>query len=403
MNLCHRCFLKIMTNINLTQLITAIVVAVGTTLLTAGSTLAVDGAAYSLNKRRVVNEANNNLVHVFETVAWKPEETAVIVCDVWDYHHSINAVRRIEEMLPRMNALLIEARKRNSIIIHSPSDCMPYYEGHPARKRAIGVAMVALPQGIASWCSKIPAEEYARYPIDQSDGGEDDDPAEHQQWAEKLKAFGRNPAMPWKAQSPAIEIDGTRDYISDRGDEVWNILVDRKIRHVIMVGVHTNMCVLGRPFGLRQLARQKMDVVLVRDLTDCMYNPNRWPFVDHFTGNDLIVSHVERFVCPTVTSDQILDGHALRFRGDTRSKRDLIAANPQPNPNPKAATWSILNVPKGPESESTPTKLMWLRCSIRFPDGTLDQQTTLRAAGPVSGAWLNGKPLSVEKKDAALT
>jgi hypothetical protein len=30
-------------------------------------------------------------------------------------------------------------------------------------------------------------------------------------------------------------------------------------------------------------------VVLMRDMTDCMYNPQRWPHVDHFTGNELIV------------------------------------------------------------------------------------------------------------------
>jgi len=26
---------------------------------------------------------------------------------------------------------------------------------------------------------------------------------------------------------------------------------------VVLLGVHTNMCVLGRPFGLRQLAKKK--------------------------------------------------------------------------------------------------------------------------------------------------
>ncbi len=111
--------------------------------------------------------------------------------------------------------------------------------------------------------------------------------------------------MPWKSQSVMIQIDQTKDYISDRGDEVWNILESHHVKNVILAGVHTNMCVLGRPFGLRQMARNGKRVVLMRDLTDCMYNPKRWPFIDHFSGNDLIVSHIERFVCPTTTSDQI--------------------------------------------------------------------------------------------------
>ena len=48
---------------------------------------------------------------------------------------------------------------------------------------------------------------------------------------------------------------------------------------------------------------------MVRDLTDCMYNPARWPQVDHFTGNDLVISHVERFVGPT--SNQMVDTNAV--------------------------------------------------------------------------------------------
>ena len=39
------------------------------------------------------------------------------------------------------------------------------------------------------------------------------------------------------------------------------------------LGVHTNMCVLGRPFGLRQMAKNGKNVVLMRDMTDTMYNP----------------------------------------------------------------------------------------------------------------------------------
>ncbi|MEZ6131570.1 MAG: SMP-30/gluconolactonase/LRE family protein [Planctomycetaceae bacterium] len=238
---------------------------------------------------------------------WNPEETAIVVCDVWDYHHSINAVKRLEEFAPRLNDVLTRARQSGVMIIHSPSDCMPAYESHPARQRAIAVPNADfIPLDCESWCSVVPAEERAVYPIDQSDGGDDDDPQQHAEWAQKLKALGRNPNLPWQKQSDMITIDEDRDYISDRGDEVWNILQQRGIRNVILTGVHTNMCVTGRPFGLRQMARNGKNVVLMRDMTDTMYNPNRWPFVSHFTGTDLIVSHIERYICPTITSDQIL-------------------------------------------------------------------------------------------------
>ena len=156
---------------------------------------------------------------------WKPEETAIVVCDVWDLHHCLNAVRRLEEFVPRLNDVLTKAREQGVTIIHSPSDCMPAYADHPARQRAVAAPKAAfVPYNCEAWCSVVPAEERAVYPIDQSDGGEDDDPAEHAKWAAELKAMGRNPGLPWAKQSDMLTIDEERDFISDRGDEVWNVL-----------------------------------------------------------------------------------------------------------------------------------------------------------------------------------
>ena len=330
-------------------------------------------------------------------------ETAVIVCDVWDKHHCLNAVRRLEEFAPRMNDVLKHARHSGATVIHSPSDCMPGYAEHPARQRAISVPHdKSAPEHVAYWCSQIPTEELAEYPIDQSDGGEDDDPAEHANWAAELTALGRNPGMPWKIQSSLIEIDGEQDYISDKGDEVWNILQSRRIKNVILVGVHTNMCVLGRPFGLRQMVRSGKNVVLMRDMTDCMYNPKRWPFVDHFTGNDLIVSHVERFVCPTITSDQILGGQPFRSKYDTRTERDVISIpDAEVNDATYQSQWTTAHIDKS-WKDATEEKIqqhggvVWLRCTIRLPRERIEGlDVTLFVRERSSGltAWMNGTPL----------
>lgn len=248
---------------------------------------------------------------------WIPTKTALIVCDVWDAHHCLNAVRREEEMVPRMNQVVEKAREMGVLIIHAPSSCMDAYKDHPARKRAMSApAARTLPKEIEKWCHKIPSEEKGKYPIDQTDGGEDDDPKEHEDWHAKLKAMGRNPKAPWKAQHDGIKIQDN-DAISDSGVEIWNLLESRGINNVILVGVHTNMCVLGRPFGLRQMAKNGKNVVLMRDMTDTMYNPKRWPYVSHFEGTRLIVEHIEKFVCPTITSDQLIGGKEFRFKGDT--------------------------------------------------------------------------------------
>lgn len=254
-----------------------------------------------------------------ESQSWDAAKTAVIICDMWDAHHCYRAVMRATEMADQLDRFVDHARNAGSKIIHAPSSCMAAYENHPARLRAMNEPKsLGIPKDINQWCYSTDRESPDQYPIDQSDGGEDDTAEEHANWAAKLEARGLDPKSPWKKQMDAIKIDGRNDFISDKGDEIWSILSNRSIENVIMVGVHTNMCVLGRPFGLRQLSKNGMKVVLVKDLTDSMYNPGAKPFVSHFTGTDLIISYIQRHVCPTITSNQLLGGDAFRFSSDTR-------------------------------------------------------------------------------------
>ena len=257
--------------------------------------------------------------------SWLPSRTAIIVCDMWDLHHCRNAVVREGEMAPRMNEVLEKARAAGVLIIHAPSSCMKAYEDTPARERAISAPPAAwIPNQIGDWCKQIPTEEAAIYPIDQSDGGEDDDPDEHAKWAAELAAKGLNPKAPWTKQIDILRIDQEKDAISDSGVEIWNLLESRDIDHVILMGVHVNMCVAGRPFGLRQMAKNGKNVVLMRDLTDSMYNPKRWPFVSHVRGTELFIEHVEKHISPTITSDQILgDGKPFAFSDATASPKRL--------------------------------------------------------------------------------
>jgi nicotinamidase-related amidase len=269
--------------------------------------------------KRLREETGNRTYAVREkTEQWKPNQTAIIVCDVWDAHESLNAVRRLEEMCPRMNQVLESARSRGVLIVHAPSSCMERYQGHPARRRAQEAPRATnLPEAIGEWCRKIPSEEKGTYPVDQTESAKDDDPVEDEQWHQRLVGMGRDPNGPWKAQNSLLDHD--EDAISDSGVEIWNLLEHRRIKNVILLGVHTNMCVLGRPFGLRQMAKNGKNVVLMRDMTDTMYNPERWPYVTHFAGTDLIVEHIEKFVCPSITSVDFLGGDPFQFKNDRRS------------------------------------------------------------------------------------
>jgi nicotinamidase-related amidase/type 1 glutamine amidotransferase len=256
--------------------------------------------------------------------SWPANKTALIICDVWDSHHSLNAVRRETELVPRIEQLANTLRKQGVLIIHAPSDCMPQYENHPARQTAKNAPPAAdLPADIGQWCKSIKSEDPQLYPIDQADGGEDDDKAELAEWAKLLAGVGRKPRAPWKYQHPGITIKDF-DAISDSGVEIWNLLTARGIDRVMICGVHTNMCVLGRPFGLRQLSQHGKKVVLIRDLTDTMYNPASRPYVSHYSGTSLIISHIERYVSGTVESTDFLKEPPIRFANDRRKLLMMI-------------------------------------------------------------------------------
>jgi len=47
-----------------------------------------------------------------------------------------------------------------------------------------------------------------------------------------------------------------------------------------------------------------------------MYNPKMEPYVSHFKGTELIIEYIEKYVCPTITSDQVIGGNVFRFKGD---------------------------------------------------------------------------------------
>ena len=272
----------------------------------------------TLRKRRAFDTPDKKVDYQEEklTRVWSPKQTAVIVCDMWDTHHCYNAVKRVEEMAPRMNEVLEKCRSMGMTIVHAPSSCMDAYKDHPTRKRAKDAPTAKnLPKDIGVWCHMIPSEEKGKYPIDQKDGGCDSDPPDQAKHKEALIKMGRNPGSPWKSQIAVLKMHD-QDVISDSGVEIWNVLESRGINNVILLGVHTNMCVLGRPFGLRQMAKNGKNVVLMRDMTDTMYNPKASPYVNHYKGTELIIEHIEKFVCPTITSDQIIGGKAFKFKAD---------------------------------------------------------------------------------------
>lgn len=246
-----------------------------------------------------------------KTVAWDPKKSALILCDMWDDHWCKSASRRVAEMAGPLNEVVKQARARGVFIIHAPSSVTAFYKDTPQRRRAQAAPFAKTPVPLATvdrwgtaWCWTDPKHERV-LPIDDSDMG--------------CSCVGAKCPIreAWTRQIATLQL-APEDALTDNGQETWNLLSERGIENVILCGVHLNMCVLGRPFAIRQQVYLGKNVALMRDMTDTMYNPERPPGVDHFTGTDLMVEHVERHWCPTFLSSNITGKPAFRFKEDKR-------------------------------------------------------------------------------------
>ena len=219
------------------------------------------------------------LEHEFST-----RETAVVICDMWDNHWCAGATRRVNELAHKMEPVLETCRAAGILVVHAPSDTMGFYKDYPQRRVMQLVTPVTPP---ASLDLNSPA-----LPIDDSDGGCDTPGnTEHQAWTRE------NPLLSIKAN----------DVISDNGEEIYSLLEHKGIKNLFVMGVHANMCILNRTFAIKQMTNWGISCVLVRDLSDAMYNPRSQPYVTHAEGTELVIEYIEKHWCPTTLSGDLVN------------------------------------------------------------------------------------------------
>src|SRR5262245_15284555 len=211
---------------------------------------------------------------------------------MWDTHTCSLSAQRVAALAPRMNQVISAARSLGVMIIHAPSDTMKFYEGTPWRQRMQRAPAVPSPMPILARCPREPLES-RNFPIDDTEGGCDDPVVK--KWTGPY---------PWTRQNPAIDIVGF-DGVSENGQEIYNFCKQEGITNIALMGVHTNICILNRGFGIRQMTRLGFTVALVRDLTAAIYGPCTRPFVSHTRGTELVIEHIESKWCPSILSDDL--------------------------------------------------------------------------------------------------
>ena len=104
------------------------------------------------------------------------------------------------------------------------------------------------------------------FPLDTSTDGGCDAPAKE--------------GGPWTRQIETLWIDESRDYLIAADlpgkamagqQELWNVMKKEGLKNLIYMGVHENMCIMGRPFAIENVASWGMgkdNVAVMRELVD---------------------------------------------------------------------------------------------------------------------------------------
>ncbi len=258
-------------------------------LAVAGVIVAAPGAMLHLDLRSRVQPFKSDPgwreVTIRESIP--ATASAIILCDMWDRHWCEGATGRVDALAHKIAPVVEAARRHGMLIVHAPSDTMDFYKSAPQRLAMLAIPFVAPPASLGLTDPPLP--------IDDSDGGCDTPnnplPVNYHAWSREHAVLRIAPG----------------DLISDNGKEVYSALRSRGITNLFVAGVHTNMCVLNRSFAIRQMTNWGIRCVLIRDLTDSMYNPKRRPFVPHDAGTQLVIEHIEKYWAPTVTSQQLMD------------------------------------------------------------------------------------------------
>jgi nicotinamidase-related amidase len=211
-----------------------------------------------------------------------PSQTAILICDMWDKHWCTGASRRVQVLASRMAPVIDAARARGIQIIHAPSETMIFYQDWPQRQRMLRVAKVEPPAPLGIIDPPLP--------IDDRSGGCDTGDAQYKAWTREIAALSI----------------ADNDVISDDGAEIYSLLRERGLRNLLVMGVHVNMCILNRSFAIKKMTNWGIRCILLRDLTDSMYDPKDRPYVSHEQGTELVIQHIEKYWCPSATSLDLL-------------------------------------------------------------------------------------------------
>ncbi len=225
---------------------------------------------------------NTPLERVEKEKTFHSSRVAVLVIGMWSGHQCKVADDKLQELSPKVDAFLKRCRSKDMKIIFGSSSLTKLPKYANLRKNMKNIPFSTFKdKGLC----------FPPIPFDDTDGGIN----------ERNPNFQRGEVD----MNPAIEIMDC-DAMTDNSKEMLNYLYYHKCELLLVVGVHTNMCVLDRPYGMKNLARYGFPMALVRDLADPMIKPDGIVVKDREDALDKIVKYVEQYFAPSIDSRDLI-------------------------------------------------------------------------------------------------
>ncbi len=206
-----------------------------------------------------------------------PSRTGVVVIDPWNFHWCMTACQRVDAMVPRWNRALECARKLDMTVIWCPTDVASQYVGTRPRERALAVTYLDVPKTRDLTCRFTAA----------------------------VGPCMCGPGIPcvvnygWDGIHPGLVI-AEHDYIASGLSEIYSLCKQHGLTHLIYTGLHTNMCLFGKPPALRNMHAAGFTCYVARDLNDAFTHYDATAGFTPDDGTAQIDDDLERAGVPTL-------------------------------------------------------------------------------------------------------
>jgi len=213
------------------------------------------------------------------------KKVAIIVMDTWDYHWCRSWRNRAASLIPRMNKTLEGARKLGITILFSPTNAMRDMHNTRQRKATLQLPFHQIPESL-----NLLEEGASPFLSGNCECG-----------------YGHACFVTHNVnnQHPQL-VMSDEDFIAVTLQEAYNVLAEKGITHVILAGFATNVCVWGKPAGLKNLLNAGFQCAIASDLTEAItqyaedvFNPT--------DGTLQSLALIEQKFAPTILMEELLN------------------------------------------------------------------------------------------------